>query len=138
MDTATINVLFVVVAVLVIAGLVTWIVIVVRRASRITRTGDARLAAELQSAVRNPPAAANPSVDVAPVAVPSVMGPFDPVLPVMGGASDAVATPSVSPVPDAAPVDGVEARLTRLDGLHARGVITDRELAEARAKILAE
>jgi hypothetical protein len=117
MDTATINVLFVVVAVLVVAGLVTWVVLVVRRASSNTRTGDARLAAELQSAVRNPPVAGPTPTVVAPDAAP--------VSPATGAS-------------DASPVDDIEARLARLAGLHARGVITDRELAEARAKILAE
>jgi hypothetical protein len=122
MNTATVNALFIVVAILVVGGLVTWIVVVLRRASRITRTGNARLAAELHSAARNPPTAPSPAeAPATPRAAPTPR-----------------ATPAAAPVADAAPAADIEARLARLDGLHARGVITDRERAEARAKILAE
>jgi hypothetical protein len=118
----TSDVLFVVILVVVVVALVVWIATISSRAKRMSAASDARLAAQLQDIASNPP----------------VVKPFDQETPaerseqVIAMASDDDATPAeiISSTK--------EERLTELSALHAKGTISDDELATARAKILAE
>ena len=102
------DITFIVVSVAVVAGLVIWIAVISARANRMSRASDRRLDTELQGLAANPPAPEPPSL-----------------------------TPPVEAAPPEVP-SSKEVRLQELTGLHAGGLISDDELATARAKILAE
>jgi hypothetical protein len=105
------NIIFIVGLVVVIGGLVIWIAIISGRARRMSAVSDARLDAQLQDIANNPPVAPNPLVRQTPVA---------PTVPSSGSSKSK------------------SDRLSELADLHARGTITDGELAAARARILEE
>lgn len=116
------DVLFVVVLIVVVVGIVIWIATVSARAKRISAASDARLAAQLQDIANNPP----------------VTKPFDQETP----AERSEQVIEMAHDDDETPAEIVAStkagRLTELADLHAKGAITDDELATARAKILAE
>jgi hypothetical protein len=107
---STADIVFIVVVVVVVAVLVIWIAGISARAKRMSAASDARLAMELEGLAANPPAAVEPGPKP-----PSLENPAGPAVP-----------------------SSKEVRLQELTGLHASGVISDDELAAARAKILAE
>lgn len=110
------DVIFGVVFGLVAVGLIVWVVVIVLRARSVTGASDERLNSRLYAALNN-----LPQDDASiPKKLPPAPGkaPVDPA--------------------DAAPSGPKEARLAELSDLHARGLISDDELAAARAKILAE
>jgi sensor histidine kinase regulating citrate/malate metabolism len=118
----TTDILFVVILVVVVAAIVIWIAIVSSRAKRLSAASDARLAAQLQDIANNPPAAKAFADET----------PAERSEQVIAMARDDDATPPVI-------ISSTkEERLTELSALHAKGSITDDELAAARAKILAE
>jgi hypothetical protein len=103
------DIIFIVVIVAVVAALVIWIATISARAKRMSTAADARLATELQALAENPP----------------------PVTPMSEiSASDRGGQVTVGP--------SKEVRLTELAELHSKSLISDDELAAARAKILAE
>ena len=116
------NILFVVGLIVVVAALVIWIATISARAKRMSEASDARLAIQLQDIANASPATK----------------PFDQETPaqrseqVIAMAGDDDATPAT------VVARTKEARLTELSDLHARGTISDDELAAARAKVLAE
>ena len=103
------DIIFIVVIVAVVAALVIWIATISARAKRMSTASDARLATELHALAENPPPATPMSED----------GDSDPAEQVTVGPSK-------------------EVRLTELAALHSKSLISDDELAAARAKILAE
>src|ERR1700712_1890497 len=117
------NLLFLVVLVVVVVALVIWIATISARARRVSDASDARLAEKLSEIAKNPPVAPKP---------------FDQETPaerseqVIAMAGDDDETPAQVNAATKA------SRLTELADLHAKGAITDDELAAARAKILAE
>jgi hypothetical protein len=116
------NVLFVVILIVVVAGLVIWIATISARAKRMSAASDARLAAQLQELAANPPAT-TPFAEETPAERSEQ---------VIAMARDDDATPAT--VVSATK----EERLAELAELHAKNAISDDELAAARAKILAE
>jgi FtsZ-interacting cell division protein ZipA len=106
---STSDIIFIVVIVAVVAALVIWIATISARAKRMSAFSDARLATELQELAENPPE----------------VTPMDQVR-----ASERVAQVTVGP--------SKEVRLSELADLHSKSLISDDELAAARAKILAE
>jgi hypothetical protein len=126
MNTATANLVFIVGAVVVLGGLGTWITIFLRNASRIARASDGRLVTDL-AALSAPPTGSSPQVPASST-----------------GSSIAWdnlpwSEPQTAPKPVVAPAAGsAEGKLAELNDLHARGLITDEELATARAKVLAD
>jgi hypothetical protein len=102
------DIIFIVAIIAAVAALVIWIAIISARAKRLSAASDARLATELHVLAANPPAAAPPSL----------------------------VTPTVHPY--AVDDSTKEERLSELADLRARSLISDDELATARAKILAE
>jgi hypothetical protein len=126
MDTATANTGFFVVTTIVAVGLTVWIVIFLRRASRITGARASRLTS-----------------DIASLAPPSE-GPTPQVPASATGSSIAWDTlPWSAPQPPAHPItdpptNSIESKLAQLGDLHARNLISDEELAVARARVLSE
>lgn len=119
---STTNILFLVVLVVVIVAIVIWIVTISARAKRMSVASDARLASQLQDIANNP--LATTSFDQETPAERSEQ--------VIAMARDDDATPAI------VVSSTKEERLAELSELHAKGSITDDELAAARAKILAE
>jgi uncharacterized membrane protein len=115
--------IFLVVLVVVVLALVIWIATISSRAKRISNASDARLAAQLADIAANPPAAPKPFAAETPAERSEQ---------VIAMAEDDDETPAQ--VTSATK----ESRLAELADLHAKGSITDDELATARAKILAE
>ncbi|HEX3680591.1 MAG TPA: hypothetical protein VHU90_12790 [Galbitalea sp.] len=103
------DIIFIVVIVAVVAALAIWIATISARAKRMSSAADARLATELQTLAENPP----------PVTPMSEISAADRAGYVTDGPSK-------------------EVRLTELAELHSKSLISDEELAAARAKILAE
>ena len=102
------DIIFIVAIAAIVAALIIWIVVISARAKRMSAASDARLAVELEGLAADPPAPAPPGLT----------------------------SPADSPQQTA---DGSkEDRLTELATLRGRGLISDDELATARAKILAE
>jgi hypothetical protein len=127
MNTATENAVFIVGTVIIVAGIAVWLVVLARRASRAARASDIRLATDIASL-------AAPDKDATPHLPASATGssiawdtlPWDQ-------------PQSEAPAPPAEPAANTLAgRLAELNDLHARKLITDEELAAARAKVLAE
>ena len=117
------NVLFLVVLIVVVVGLVIWIASISARAKRVSAASDARLAAQLSEFAKNPPATPKP---------------FDQETPAERSEQViAMAEPGDETASQIASATKAE-RLAELADLHAKGSITDDELAAARAKILAE
>jgi hypothetical protein len=116
------NVLFVVVLIVVVAIIVIWIAMISARAKRISAASDARLAAQLQDMVNNPEAAKAFADETAVERSEQVIA--------MARQDDAIPPVIISSTKGE--------RLAELSDLHAKGAITDDELAAARAKILAE
>lgn len=114
------DILFIVVIIAIVAALIIWIVTISARAKRMSTASDAFLAAQLEELAANPPAA--------------TIG-----LQAYGERSERVATAAGN---GASPRTGAsstkETRLTELAELHSKALISDDELATARAKILAE
>lgn len=127
MNTATENAIFIVGTVIIVGGLVIWLVVFARRAARIARASDIRLATDIASL-------AAPDKDASPQVPASDTGssiawdtlPWDQP---QSAALDPVAEPAANTL---------EGRLAELKELHDRGLITDDELAAARAKVLAD
>lgn len=117
------NVLFTVIFVVVIIGLVGWIVMVSVRARRANAASDARLAAQLQMIAAEPPKAKSFADET----------PAEKSAAVVAAAEDPTLVPE-----DASPANLKASRLAELGDLHDKGLISDEELATARAKILAE
>jgi hypothetical protein len=126
MNTTTANTIFFVVTPIVVIGLTVWIVIFLRRASRITGASNNRLVTDIAS-LRPPTAGATPQV---PASVTGSSIAWD-TLP--WGEPQAPTRPVVEP-----PASSIEGKLAELNDLHARKLISDEELAVARAKVLAE
>jgi hypothetical protein len=127
MNTATENAIFIVGTVIIVSGLITWLVVFARRAARFSRASDIRLATDIASL-------AAPDKDASPQIPASATGssiawdtlPWDQ-------------PQSATPQPVAGPAaSSIEGRLAELNDLHARKLITDEELAAARAKVLAD
>ena len=126
MDTATANTIFFVVTPIVAVGLTVWIVIFLRRASRIAGARNSRLANDIAS-LTPPTAGETPQVPASATgsSIAWDMLPWsEPQTP---------ARPVAEP-----PSNSIEGKLAELADLHARKLISDEELAVARAKILAE
>jgi hypothetical protein len=121
--TSSANVIFVVILVVVVVALVIWIVTISSRAKRMSEASDARLAAQLADIARNPPTTPKPF---------AAESPAERSEQVIAMAEDDDETPAQ--VASASK----ESRLAELADLHAKGSISDDELAVARAKILAE
>jgi Short C-terminal domain len=120
------NLIFAIVFGVVVIALVVWIVTIYRRAKQVSDASDARLNARLYAAAAELPTSSGDQALATP--------PRAVVAPVPD---------SVAPVPapesaDAAPTGPKEQRLAELGDLHQRGLISDDELAAARAKILAD
>jgi hypothetical protein len=119
----TSDIIFIVVFILVVAGLVLWIASISRRARQASAASDQRVAAQLQASMADLPKT-KPFADETPAERNAniIADGGDPAL-----------------VPEAAsPAALKETRLAELGDLHSRGLISDDELATARAKILAE
>ena len=110
------NLVFGIIAGLVAIGLIIWVVVIVVRARQVTGASEDRLNARLYAAMNNLP----PNEASIPKPLPPKNG-----APAAGSASSS-------------PVETKESRLAGLTDLHDRGLISDDELAAARAKILAE
>ena len=121
-DMSTGNILFVVVLIAVVAGLLIWIATISARAKRMSAASDARLAAQLQSIANNPP----------------VTKPFEQETPAERSEQVIAMAQDDDETPAAVGATTKAERLVELSELHAKGAITDDELATARAKILAE
>jgi hypothetical protein len=127
MDTAVVNAIFIVSSVIVVVGLVSWLLIFARRAARLSRASDIRLATDIASL-------APPATDDKPQVPASDTGSsiaWD-TLP-WSEPQSASRPPAAQPA-----ADSIEGRLAELSELHARKLISDDELAAARAKVLAE
>jgi hypothetical protein len=120
MDTGSI--LFVVVLGVVVLALVIWIATISSRARRIAAASDARLAAQLQEIASNPPATT----------------PFAEETPAERSEQVIAMAEDTDETPAEIAATTKESRLDEIGGLHAKGLISDDELATARAKILAE
>ncbi|MCU1471262.1 MAG: hypothetical protein JWQ39_2411 [Glaciihabitans sp.] len=108
-DQSGFNTLFAVVATIIVVGIVASITIAIIRANRVVQAG------------RNP-----------------VTLQTDLELKLLDSAMLAPAGPGESAAADTtAAIESIETRLQKLDDLHARKLISDAELAAARAKILA-
>ena len=118
-----VNVIFVVVVIVVVVGLVIWIAIVSRRAKANAAASDARLAVQLQAAAQDLPAT-KAFADETPAERSAAV-------------VEAGTDPDLVPE-DATPPATKATRLAELADLHTKGLISDDELAAARAKILAE
>jgi hypothetical protein len=117
------DILFVVIFIAVIVGLVIWIAGISRRAKQASAASDDRVAQQLQAALADLPKA-KPLADETPAERGANL--------IADGADPAL-------VPeDASPAALKETRLDELADLHTRGLISDDELAAARANILAE
>jgi hypothetical protein len=119
------NLIFAVVFGVIVVALVIWIAAIYRRAKQVSNASDARLNARLYAAAAELPTASDRDVgsDAAAQFAPSK--------------SAAVGHP-LPGSPDAAPSGPKVSRLAELVDLHERGLISDDELAAARASILAE
>lgn len=116
------DVVFVVVLIVVVVIIVFWIAGISARAKRISAASDARLAAQLQDMVNNPQAAKAFADETPAERSEQVIA--------MARQDDAIPPVIISSTK--------EERLAELSALHAKGSITDDELAAARARILAE
>ncbi len=116
------NVLFAVVLIVVVIGLVIWIASISSRAKRMSAASDERLAAQLRDIAANPPATK----------------PFDEETPAERSQAVIEAATDDDETPAQIAAKTKAERLTELSDLHAKGAISDDELAAARAKILAE
>jgi type II secretory pathway pseudopilin PulG len=117
------GIIVVVVFVVVIAGLVLWIASISRRAKQSSAASDQRIAQQLQAAM----------VDLPPTKPFADETAAERNANIISDGTD----PALDPE-DASPAALKETRLAELGDLHARGLISDDELATARAKILAE
>jgi hypothetical protein len=119
----TADIIFAVVFGILVISLIVWVVTIFRRANRVTNASDARLTARLYAAASElPTTTAEGGAESVAAAGPPEMPQQNPLL---------------NPL-DAPPSGPKETRLAELAGLHDRGLISDDELASARAKILAE
>jgi hypothetical protein len=115
------DILFIVVIIAIVAALVIWVVTISARAKRMSTASDAFLAAQLQELAANPPPATSIGLQAS------------------GERSESVMTAARNSAnPKAGASSTKEARLTELAELHSKSLISDDELAAARAKILAE
>ena len=112
----SVNIIFGVVFGVIVLGLVIWIVTIYRRAKGVSDASDARLNARLYAAAAELPEVPQGPPTQAPTVAPN---------------------PQLATV-DAGPSGPKESRLAELADLRSRGLISDEELAAARAKILAE
>lgn len=117
------NIIFLVVLVVIVIGLVVWIATISRRAKAAASASDARLAAQLQAVAEELPKS-KPFADETPAERSAA---------VVAAGTDPELVPE-----DASPAATKETRLAELAELHGKGLISDDELASARAKILAE
>jgi predicted PurR-regulated permease PerM len=116
--------IFVVVIIVVVVALVLWIASISRRAQRLSNASDERLAAQLQDVAKNLPPTTPFEVETSAQRSAQVI---------------AMATDDENdPSSVATPAATKESRLAEVMDLHSRGLISDEELATARAKILAE
>jgi hypothetical protein len=120
---ATSDILFVVIFVVVIVGLVVWIASISRRARQASAASDDRVAMQLKAAMADLPPT-KPFTDETPA---------ERSANIIADGTDASLVPE-----DASPAALKETRLAELADLRTRGLISDDELATARAKILAE
>jgi uncharacterized membrane protein len=119
----TSNLIFLLVFLVVIVALVLWILNISARAKRVSAASDARLAAQLSEIAKNPPVAPKP---------------FDQETPAERSEQVIAMAEPDDETPAQIAKSTKEERLAELADLHARGSITDDELAAARATILAE
>jgi uncharacterized membrane protein len=118
----TANILYVVALVVVIVVIVIWIASISRRAKRMSDASDARLASALADIANNPPATK----------------PFTQETPAERSEQVVAMAEDDDETPAQITSSTKESRLAELAELHAKGSISDEELATARAKILAE
>jgi hypothetical protein len=116
---STSDIVFIVVIIAIVVALVIWIATISARAKRMSTASDALLAVQLEEIAANPPVATSLGQQAS------------------GERSERVMTAGGSSANNGA-ASTKEVRLTELADLHARGLISDDELATARAKILAE
>lgn len=121
MDTS--GIVVVVIFIVVIVGLVLWIASISRRAKQSSAASDNRIAQQLQAAM----------ADLPPTKSFADETPAERNANIIADGTD----PTLDPE-DATPAALKETRLAELADLHTRGLISDDELATARAKILAE
>jgi len=115
----TSDIVFIVVVIAIIVALIIWIATIFARAKRMSGASDALLAVQLEELAANPPTTTSNG--------PQVSG--ERSEPVMTAGENSLKAGAASTK---------EGRLTELSELHAGGLISDDELATARAKILAE
>jgi len=120
----TSNVVFTLVFVVVIIALIIWIVAISQRAKKASADSDARLATQLQAFAAELPEKSKDFADETPAERSDA---------VIAAAEDPTLVPE-----DASPLNLKASRLAELSDLHDKGLISDEELAMARAKILAE
>jgi hypothetical protein len=112
-----------VIFVVVIVGLVVWIASISRRAKQASAASDDRVAMQLRAAM----------TDLPPTKSFADETPAERNANIIADGTD----PALDPE-DASPTALKATRLSELADLHTRGLISDDELASARAKILAE
>ena len=121
-DMNTANTLYIVGLVVVIIAIVIWISTISRRAKRMSDASDARLAAQLADIANNAPTTKS----------------FDQETPAERSEQVIAMAQDDDETPAQIATSTKESRLAELADLHAKGSISDDELAAARAKILAE
>lgn len=117
------DIVFVVIFIVVIVGLVVWIASISRRAKQASLASDNRVAMQLKASM----------ADLPPTKSFADETPAERNANIIADGTDASLVPE-----DATPAALKETRLSELADLHTRGLISDDELAAARAKILAE
>jgi hypothetical protein len=125
----SVNLIFAIVFGVIVVALVVWIAVIYSRAKQVSDASDARLNARLYAAAATLPSESASDEDT--------RTPADSQPPLSKPAAPVVRYPMPGS-PDAAPSGPKDARLAELGDLHERGLISDGELAAARAKILAE
>jgi hypothetical protein len=133
MNPANTDVAFIAGTAVVLVGLAIWIAVFFRRASRIVRSGSGRLDDSLSS-LSPPPAGMAPQIPASSTGSSIAWDTLPWNDPQVADRRDVdPAADSSTPVPGS-----IESRLAELGELHARHLISDDELAAARAKVLAE
>jgi hypothetical protein len=114
-DQGTFNAIFGVIATIVVIGIVVTIIVAIVNAKKVVDSGHNPLTLQTELELKVLDSAA-----LAPSTTPDA------------------STAGSSAAPPAADAESIEDRLHKLDDLHARKLITDEELAAARAKVLAQ
>jgi hypothetical protein len=116
-DQGTFNAIFGVIATIVVIGIVVTIIVAIVNAKKVVDSGHNPLTLQTELELKVLDSAA-----LAPSTTPDA----------------STAGSSAAPPAAAADAESIEDRLHKLDDLHARKLITDEELAAARARVLAQ